>query len=269
MLRSFKELQGYSIRATDGDLGRVYDVYFERDTSRVRYFVVETGPWLIGKKVLISPVAIRDVLVEDEALVVELTQEQVKESPDWDVDRPISRQDEIRYHDHYRWPYYWGGGGVGYTSNAGFLATPPEAALWGGYLATPPPDDERAENEPREQDQGKLHSAREVVGYSVESQATEIGTVDDFLILDDEWAIRYFIVDTGTWLSGRKSLVSPEWVESVDWTASRIIVDLHRDALESAPEYDADAAFDPDYERQLYEHYGRRNRWQSVTGKER
>ena len=58
MLRNFKDLRGYAIRATDGVIGKVDDFYFDDEDWGIRYLVVDTGSWLSGRKVLISPIAL-------------------------------------------------------------------------------------------------------------------------------------------------------------------------------------------------------------------
>jgi len=55
MLRSIKQLYGDELRATDGEIGKITDFYFEDQNWAVRYVVVDTGTWLSGRLVLISP----------------------------------------------------------------------------------------------------------------------------------------------------------------------------------------------------------------------
>ena len=126
MLRSMKDLEDYAIRATDGDIGHVKDFYFDDDTWVVRYLVVETGSWLSGRKVLISPIAIGEPDWTARALPVSITKEQVKNSPDLDTDEPVSRQHERQYLEYYGYPYYWGGTGLwGSDYNPGAMLTNP------------------------------------------------------------------------------------------------------------------------------------------------
>ena len=58
MLRSLKILLGDTVVANDGDIGKVHDFYFHDDTWIIRYLVVDTGHWLPGRKVLITPSAL-------------------------------------------------------------------------------------------------------------------------------------------------------------------------------------------------------------------
>ena len=112
MLRSMKNLEDYAIRATDGIIGHVKDFYFDDEAWVIRYLVVDTGTWLSSRKVLISPIAIGRPDWTVRVLPVSITKEQVKNSPDIDTQRPVSRQHEIGHLGYYGHPYYWGGAGL-------------------------------------------------------------------------------------------------------------------------------------------------------------
>ena len=112
MLRSMKNLEDYAIRATDGIIGHVKDFYFDDEAWVIRYLVVDTGTWLSSRKVLISPISIGHPDWTDRVLPVSITKEQVKNSPDIDTQKPVSRQHEIQYLGYYGYPYYWGGAGL-------------------------------------------------------------------------------------------------------------------------------------------------------------
>ena len=112
MLRNVKDLEGCAIRATDGTIGHVTDLYFDDLTWAVRYLVVETGHWLASRKVLISPIAVGQPDWESRVLPVSITRSQVQLSPDIDTDKPVSRQHEMLYLGYYGYPYYWAGDGL-------------------------------------------------------------------------------------------------------------------------------------------------------------
>ena len=106
MLRMASHLKGTSIAATDGAIGSVQDLYFDDHSWTIRYLVVDTGTWLPGRQVLISPRSI--MAVTDEAKIpVSLTKSQVENSPSTEVDKPVERQYE--QHPDYGYPYYWTG----------------------------------------------------------------------------------------------------------------------------------------------------------------
>ncbi|MGH8519644.1 MAG: PRC-barrel domain-containing protein, partial [Panacagrimonas sp.] len=107
MLHNLKDLHGDKIAARDGGIGSVEQVYFDDQDWRVRYFVVDTGGWLSGRKVLISPVSIDRSKSSDDAIAVGLSREQVEHSPGIDADKPVDRQYEEAYARYYGISLYW------------------------------------------------------------------------------------------------------------------------------------------------------------------
>ena len=112
MLRSMSDLENYAIGATDGSIGHVEDFYFDDQGWVIRYLVVKTGAWLAGRKVLISPIAVGEPNWTERVLPVAITKAQVKNSPDIDTDKPVSRQHEQDYTAYYGYPGYWGSTGM-------------------------------------------------------------------------------------------------------------------------------------------------------------
>jgi hypothetical protein len=264
MLRSMKELEGYTIRATDGDIGRVNDFYFEDDGWVVRYLIVEAGHWLSSRKVLISPIAIGTPDRTKSVLPVLITREQVKSSPDIDTDKPVSRQQEIGYYGHYGYPYYWGGAGIW-----GMGAYPGMMLSDGGYGET---DSEylaqRAkqarmtyEAASHENDDPHLRSGNAVMNYRIEASDGSIGHVKGLLFDEETWAIRYLIVDTSNWWLGHQVLIAPQWIQNVSWADRTVSVNLTRQAVKDAPPYDSAVAPDRNEEMDLYKHYKRDGYW--------
>jgi len=253
MLRSVKDLRGYAIRATDGVIGTVDDFYFDDEDWAIRYLVVDTGTWLSGRKVLISPIALGSPDWMTQVLPVSLTKRQVEHAPDIDTRKPVSRQHEAEYFGYYGYPYYWGGAGLwGMGAYPGSLSAEgriEEDVKLHGTRATPVRDD------------CHLRSGRAVIGYHVKATDGDIGHLDDLLVDDDTWAIRYLIVDTSNWWGGHHVLVAPKWIESVSWIDARVAVDLTRQAVKDAPPYDSAAQLDRQREQAMHEHYGRPGYW--------
>ena len=250
MLRNAKELHGFTIRATDGELGTVDQFYFDDESWAIRYLTVETGGWLGGRPVLISPISVLGVPDwQAKRLDVALTKKQVENSPDINTHQPVSRQHEIAYFGYYGYPFYWGG------SN-----------LWGAApypagLAIPASTEAIAERPPKDPADTHLRSSQEVTGYYIEASDGEIGRVDGFVIDDEDWAIRYIEVATRNWWPGKKVLVSPAWAERVSWEDSKVYFGLTREAIKDAPEYVESTMITRDYENLLYSHYGRPPYW--------
>ncbi len=245
MQNTVSQLTGYSIGAKDGDIGSVDDVLFDDKLWTVRYVIADTAKWLPGRRVVISPIALGRVETDEKRLSVSLTKKQVENSPDVDS-RNFSREHEASYYDYYGWPYYWVGGDV-----------------WGaGTFPSDLATQQRIEMAAREQEAAGSHlrSAKEVTGYYIEATDGDIGHVEDFVVDDDTWEIRYMVVDTKNWWPGKKVLVAPEWIERVSWADSRVYVDLSREAIKSGPEFDPDV-LNRDYEERLYKHYDRPGYW--------
>ena len=106
-----------------------------------------------------------------------------------------------------------------------------------------------------------LRSCKAVVGHHIQARDGDIGHVEDFLVEEHTWAIRYLIVNTSNWWAGHRVLVAPHWIESVNWSDETVSVDLLRQAVRDAPRYDPAAQLDRQQEQGIYEHYGRPGYW--------
>lgn len=244
MLRSIKNLTGTAIHAQDGEIGKVHAFYFDDRKWAVRYLVVDTGKWLPGRKVLIAPAALGQPDWQARVFPVNLTKEQIRNSPDIDTDKPVSRQREAELRKYYDWAPYWG---VGY----GIGPTP------GQYVEA---DRGSVAVESTEGDT-HLRSTAEVRSYRIHATDGEIGHVEDFIVSDDEWVIRYLVVDTRRWLPGRSVLLSPEWVQDIRWEDRAVWVNVTKQQIEDSPPYDQTDPVNREYETQMYDYYGRPKYW--------
>lgn len=267
MLRSLRDLEKYSIHATDDDIGRVEDFYFDDSTWVIRYLIVDTSVWLPNRKVLISPISMGRPDWAKKILPVKITKQQVKDSPDIDLDKPVSRQHEMNYLGYYGYPYYWGGSG-----------------LWGGgaypYSMLKGTENDRVDNShqasstTREQElfssdknlheDPHLRSYKEVAGYHIEAKDGDIGHVHDMLVDERSWAIRYIVINTSNWFGGHQVLIVPEWIRHISWSEHMVDVDLTRQRVKDAPLYDSETAFSRQEEEEIYRHYGRDGYWNST-----
>ncbi|MDQ2950497.1 MAG: PRC-barrel domain-containing protein [Acidobacteriota bacterium] len=108
MLETAGHMKDSTIHATDGEIGRVEEFYFDDEKWTIRYLIVNTGDWLSGRQVLISPIFLRQVDHGGKQLHIALTKKQIEKSPEIDTHRPVSRQDETANMDYYGSSYYWG-----------------------------------------------------------------------------------------------------------------------------------------------------------------
>jgi hypothetical protein len=251
MLRRVESLKNFSIGAKDGEIGRVIEFFFDDDKWTIRYLVADTGNWLSGRKVLISPIFFGAVDWDSDVFNVNLTREQIKNSPSIDTDKPVSRQQESSFYDYYNFPYYWLGAG---------LTTP---AAVGPNAATPAPSGPEAAALGPQSDSEDIHlrSTKDIIGSYIETTDGDLGHLEDFIIDDQTWAIRYLLIDTTNWWPGKTVLISPEWVKDMVETDSRVYVDLTQEQIKTSPQYDATTVLDRDYESRLYQHYGRSRYW--------
>jgi hypothetical protein len=251
MLTKTTHLKGFAIRATDGELGTVDQLYFDDETWAIRYLTVETGGWLGGRQVLISPFSVVHTDWQAKQLDVALTKKQVENSPDIDTHKPVSRQHEAEYLGYYGYPYYWGGPYMwGPAYYPGDFAIPPIASK-----------EALADRIRKESTDSHLRSTEAVTGYHIEANDGEIGHVDGFVVDDEAWALRYIEVATRNWWPGKKVLVSPGWIERVNWEESNVYVGLSREAIQKGPEYVESMRITREYEGRLYTHYGRPPYW--------
>ena len=246
MIYKLEQLIGFHIQASDGEIGKIKDVYFDDHSWAVRYLVVEAGVGFTDRKVLISPISVSGIDWDNRTLRVSLSRQQVRTSPSIDTDKPVSRQHEVDFFDHYGYSYYWSGPALwGGTSNPASPAGPPPPIRNVAGVHGEAPVDPR------------LRSAREVIGYRLETNTDSVGHVEDFLVDPESWAIRYLVVDTRTWLSIKHVVIPPQWIRDVDWSQGIVTVDVSVDAVKASPEFDSSVEFSRSHETNLYQHYER------------
>jgi len=242
MLRNASAIKSYTVAASDGRIGTVSDILFDDASWRVRWVVVDTGSWLPGRKVLLPLSALGRLDENGSEFDVNLTKQQVKDSPDSDTDRPVSRQIEANIYGYYGWQPYWGTdmlmGGYGYAGGFG-----------GGVAGTLPIIESRqraedvaiaraSDNDPH------LLSVNAVTGYHIHATDGEIGHVDDFIIEDTDWSIHSIIVNTKNWWPGKIVVVAPSSIDTVDWTDSLVNLKIDRKKVKASPAYDASTTID-------------------------
>jgi len=256
MLRSVKNLIGYPVEAEDGAVGKVADFLFDDQEWGLRYLVVRTGNWLAREKVLISP---RDLDQPELGWVgnhfpVKLTKEQIRNSPPLDTDAPVSRQYEQEYAKYYHHSMYWEG-----------------AFIWGATLtphaSLPPTPEEDQAHEERVAKiaQSHLRSCQEAMGYSLTLRDGQMGDLEDFILDTQLWRLRHAIVDT-SWLPGHRVLVDVDWFRDFDWGRQTAEVDLTVEQVKHSPKFNHHEGVNRDYEKRLYDYYGKPCYWEEPPG---
>lgn len=242
MFRSIKVLTEYTVLVKDGDIGKTLEFLFDDKTWIIRYLVVDTDNWLPRRKVLISPVAFSQPDQRLRQFPVKLTKEQVKNSPDIEVDKPISRQHQTQLNKYYAWPHYW-------TKNGDY---PPS-------LFSPSISETEHELSPVQEEKGDpdLRSTEEVFDYYVQALDGEVGHVEDFIVDDVLWMIRYVVIEMEDWLSDRKILIPSSQIRKVECPEKRIYLDLFQEQVRHSSEYKPSDMVNREYEIWFYDHYGR------------
>lgn len=252
MLTSFKRIQWMSLGARDGEFGKVADLYFDDEDWTVRYLVADTGTWLPGRKVLLSPHSLGPAEGAEKRIPVRLTQEQIRNAPSPDTDRPVSRQFEETFNAYYGYPAYWQGphvwGGVTFPFYSVDLLTPDAEAADAGE-GRPSRRSEARKGDPH------LRSAREVQGYHVLSQDGEFGHIEDFILDARDWTIRYLAVNSRNWLPGKTVAIPAEWAAEIRWEEQKVAVGRFRSEILDGPEFDL-SRLGREYEEALDRFYG-------------
>jgi len=235
MLQSLSNVHGFKLHARDGELGTADDVYFDDAHWMVRYLVVDTGKWLPGRLVLIAPPSVTGLNWTGRTISVDLTCDQVRNSPDASDDKPVSRQHEQALSVYYGWPPYW-------ADPAGFepFPLPVPQMVTGGTVP---------EGDPH------LRSARAIKGYHIAALDGPIGRMSDFVFDDTTWQISFLMVNTGSWLHERLVLIKPDWTKAISWDDREVAVGLTREAVRTSPHFVEGFPMDPDYAVQLLKHY--------------
>lgn len=229
MQRNIKSLTGYSLKASNGEIGDVKEFYFDDETWKIRYLVIKTGSWLTGREVLIAPHAIENCDWLNGFFKVNLTKKQIQNSPDIDTHHPVYRQQEIALYDHYAWEAYWLSG----FYPMGYLGVSVPFPSTGHKGLLPPPGEEKGTNHDLH-----LRSTERVMGYHVHAKDGDIGHVCDFVVDDQTWQIVHLVIDTSNWLGGKKVIIAIGHVLKVEWENSKVYVDITISAVKKSRQFE-------------------------------
>jgi hypothetical protein len=227
MLHSMKRFYGYKLGALDGAIGHVKDFYFDDRSWTVRYAVADTGSWIRGRQVLLSPRDFREIDRRNRSLHVNLTREQIESSPPIEAHKPVSRRYQEQFRQYYDWPYYW------------------QDSVWGmgGFpiltkLPEPFVGERRGKATRQKNSDDHLRSAHVVGRFKIHVRDESIGRVGDFVVNDETWSIQNIVMHTGAWLSGKNVLIAAEEIERISWNESTVFVKSSKEELLHATRYE-------------------------------
>lgn len=250
MLRQARKLEHYTLEATDGDLGKVKDFYYSDIDWVVRYLVADTGHWLPGRRVLLSPDVFDEPLWLTTTFPVKLTRQQVNDSPEVEEHIPISRRHELDLMAHYDWPVYWEMAANPYIPPVVVPNVPVTSA------------GEEGSGEGGAEADTHLRSVNDIRGYRIHAtDGEDVGAVEDVAVEDGTWAIRYMIVDIGRFITKKKVIISPQWISGIELSGEAITLDLESDRIINSPHWDTIAPIEREYEKLLFEYYARPKYW--------
>lgn len=241
MKLSLKSFLNFSLGATDGEIGTIREMYFDDERWAVRHIVVETGGWLSGRVVLVSPRALTKIDPNEAVYGTKMSMQQIKESPDIDTEMPVSRQEAAKSGDLYPSLAYMGMAGAG--------------------ILIPSVPVVKSEHQKTEAmmltGDRHLRSSKEITGYQIHATDGEIGSVEDFIIDSMNWHIEFLVVETGSWFSGKRIILATDRIKDISWSTSRIIVDVSVEQVAGSPEFDEKYPVNVVYEKNLRDYYGR------------
>ena len=226
MLRSIKQLYGGKLGALDGEIGHVKDFYFDDQNWVVRYLVADTGSWLLGRKVLISPHAFGSLDPAGKLLPVKLTRKQIEDSPSIEARKPVSRQYEEEYYRYYGWPNYWQGDALWGMSCFPILEVPNQPL---------PIKPAAARDRSPENADAHLGSTRALDGCQLQASDGTVGHICDFMMDDQSWAISQLIVRIGHRFSGKEVEIPTSQIVGISYEKSTVTVNMTSAALEQSP----------------------------------
>ncbi len=238
-LRRLRDIRGFELRSTDGEVGKLYDILFDDLTLTVRYLVMNTENCSPEGQVLVSSIAVDDVDDANNEISIQLSCNQIRHSPVLEKHQPVTPIYEIEYFRYYDWPPYW--------SSSPFV--PPLSLNRGNGTSL---DEGRDRHMPYH-----ICSAINMIDFYIVARDGKFGHVRDVVIDEKTWMICYLEVDAGEDLPGRYVLLETDWINSMDWSGKNIMMELDKEVIRSAPFYDPGLEVSPDYRAKLHEHYAR------------
>jgi hypothetical protein len=209
MLHNLKQLMGSSVIAADGEMGRVRNFLFDDTSWTIRYLVVDVGTWHQRRDVVLPITTIEQPDWAKRIFHVHLTRAQLRESPDVDTEKPVSRQQEIAMEEYWGKMAYW-------------VSTHLDG---GALIPTGRKYPVRTKEDP------DLRSAWNLPGYEVWATDGEIGRLESLILDEATWHLGYLDVKAGDWLLCRSVLIPTRWIESVSWADCRINLHHCRDGI--------------------------------------
>lgn len=218
-------MQGTHIKALDGEIGKLKDVYFDDKSWTVQYFVVELGSWFSGKDVLVPPAIIAPF--DGTVLNVQLTKDELQACPHADSAIPVSLQQRYNNRSIFN---------MVYTSGS-FMS--------GGPMLVPPISDNV-----KNVSGGNPHlrSCKSVSTYELVAHDGGVGSIQDILFDDSFWLIRFIVAKVNCNGECQEKLYGPQIIEDIEWSLAVVKIAGTRNQALNKPSFDASRHLDTSYE---------------------
>jgi hypothetical protein len=246
MLSLLRNLTGGKVLVGNQTIGAVGDLFFDNRDWTVRFILLRVGSWFRQKSILITPDQINSIEWMKTGAFITVNQDVIEKNPRIDQDRFAL----------YQWPYYWTGAGV-----LGIASTS-DISKWG---ITP---DSKFKLIPKRSSLEKrkainIQSVNGTLDYHIKTRDTDVGYLEDFIVSDEDWKIRYLVVDTQLLLPERLILLSSEWVQSISWDHLIVHFDIPEEQLINSPVYSPKSNITREYEERLWSHFQKPGYWKA------
>ncbi len=243
MKQGLNGLIGYGIETRDGIRGTVKDFLFDEEKWIVRYLVADLGVVFPGRKVIIPRAFLQQPDWTNEHFPIDLSKEDLEKCPPLDSEPTISREYEETLNRYYKIENYWAFPYIPPLSERAIIYPPRPLRV---------PSKVISEKNTRT----KVRSFKEVKGYHIEATDGKIGHIDDLIVDDLDWQIVYALMDTKNWVPwSKRVLVGTHWMEEISYVNQEIKINLDKETIQSAPEFDFSEPITDRYERKLFNYY--------------
>lgn len=250
MLWNASEIKGFDIEGSDGLIGTVNDVLFDDKTWTTKWIVVHTGVWFFGGKVLLPLRALGKPDRDSRHVAVQMTKQQINDCPNVDTDLPVSRHIEAHVYNYYDQNPFWHSG---FSPMGQQLRGTTEFMPRVGLDADP--RYQNGTDAVQDDDDTSLRSVGAVIGYHMEATDGAIGHLEDFLVDDTDWQIKYITVDTKKWLPGKRVVIPPRLIREIDQVTHSVHLIVDREKIKSGPPYNPEITEEGSFNDRVHEHF--------------
>jgi hypothetical protein len=228
MIRKVSEFYNKPIYAVDGEVGKLYDFYFDDRSWQIRYLVVELGSWFKSKQVLISPVAF--ATFDGLHLKVQLTKEEICRCPDSDTDKPVKLQQKEQAETLYNMVQSFSGlsGGFGTAQ----------------FPVLPSVGDLKTDNRWNQH----LRSSREIARYQICTEDVVQRKIEDVLFDDRFWIIRSMLIKPDGRTDHEARLLDTYVVDHIELVGEVVQLGCRNGHLMRCPKFDPSRHVNVSYE---------------------